>query len=213
MAIEQAVAEAAAGHQPVEALVVGALRQPDAEGPLPQQPLVLPYGRHQLGMHRLRCVAQEGQVAVGGGTADQIKHAGLLKGPETGQQVAAAGAELVGCGLKLAREIGGGSSEVGICFGQQLAALLKPGQETPVQLGVAQQRQQRGGEPESEPGLRGRVGGGVLQHLHQGQVALLQGLEVPVFLKGAGLPGADVGKMGVENQGQIAGGHGSSAEK
>ena len=57
MAIEEAVAETAAGHQTVEALVVSALRQPDPEGPLPQQPLVLPHGRHQLGVHRLRGVA------------------------------------------------------------------------------------------------------------------------------------------------------------
>lgn len=54
----------------------------------------------------------------------------------------------------------------------------------------------------------GTVGGAGFEHLQQGQVAFQQGLEVPVLLQGAGLTGAHVGEMGVEDQGQIACGHG-----
>ena len=211
VAIQEAVTQAAAGHGPVEALVIGAFRQPDAQGALPQQALVLPHRRDQLGMDRLGGVPQQRQVAVGGGAGDQIQHPRLLQAAEAGQKVAAAAEELLRHTGQLGLQGRSGVLEGRGGLDQELAALLQPGQEAAVQGPVAQQAEQGGGEAEGEARLAGRIEGSRLEHLHQGEVALLQRLEVPVLLKGAGLSRTDVGKMGVENQGQIACGHGSHA--
>lgn len=162
-------------------------------------------------MHRLRGVAQQRQIAMGGGAADQIQHAGLLQAPEARQQVAVAGAEMAGRGLELRFEIRGRLGQRRTCIGQQLAALVQPGQEAPIQFGVAQERQEGGRESEGEPGLGGWIGRRRLKHRKQRQITLLKGLEIPVLLQRTGFSGSDVGQVGVENQGQIAGGHGAPA--
>ena len=86
---------------------------------------------------------------------------------------------------------------------QQGAPAGEPGQEARRELGIAQQREQGGREAEGEPGRLGRISAGGLQDIEQGDVALEQGLEVPVLLQRPLNVGTDVGKMGVEDQGQL----------
>jgi hypothetical protein len=107
--------------------------------------------------------------------------------------------------FQLQTEVGGGLGVLGGGSLQQLLALHQPGQEAGVEAAVGQQAQQGGREPQGDAGVLAAVGGGGLQHGQQGQVALLQGLEVPVFLQGAGLAGAHIGQVGVQHQGQVTG--------
>jgi len=79
MGIEDRVAQAAAHQQAIQALVVGTLRQPDALWAHPQQPLVFAHGCEQLGSHGLGRIAQQRQVAVGGGAGEEIQHPRLLQ--------------------------------------------------------------------------------------------------------------------------------------
>ena len=95
------------------------------------------------------------------------------------------------------------------CLSQQGPALGQPGGEAAVQLPVAEERQQGGRESEGEPRPLLRIGGRRLQYGQQGEVALLQRLEVPVLLQRAGLARAHVGEVGMQDQGQIASGHGA----
>jgi hypothetical protein len=148
---------------------------------------------------------------VGGSAGDQVEHPLLLQAAEPGQQVAFTGAPLLLNPLQLLRQGGGGNGQSAGGLGQQHQSLVQPGQETPVEAGIAQQRQQGGREPEGEarplPGVR-RCG---LEHRQQRQITLLQRLEIPIFLKRTRFSRAHVGKMCVENQGQIPCGHGRPA--
>ena len=85
--IEHRVAQTAAHQLLIEAFVVGAFRQPDAQGPLTQQAFVLAHCGDQLGPHRLWHLAQQGQVAVGGTAGDQIEHPLLLQPAEAWDQL------------------------------------------------------------------------------------------------------------------------------
>ena len=203
MAIEHGVAQAAGHKQLVEAFVVGTFRQPDPLGAHPQQPLVFAHRRDQLGAHRLGPVPQQGQIAVGGGAGEQVEHPLLLQAPEAGHQVGAAGPPVrQGLG-QLAGQIGPGQATAGWGPIEQLQPHRQPGAETLGQQGITQQREQGGREPQAQPGPLAGLGRRRLRGVKQGQVRLEQGLEVPVLLQGAGLPGVHIGKVGMQHQGQV----------
>lgn len=90
---------------------------------------------------------------------------------------------------------------------EQLKALGQPVREPCTEHGVADQAEQGGGKPEAEAGALAGIIPALLQHLKQGQVALEQSLEVPVFLQRARIAAPDVGEMGMKDQGQGAFGH------
>ena len=56
---------------------------------------MLAHGRDQLGPHRLRHLAQQGQVAVGGTASDQVEHPLLVQLAEAGDQLPLGMAPLV----------------------------------------------------------------------------------------------------------------------
>ena len=207
MGIQHGITQAAGQQLLVEALVIGTLRQPDAEGPLAEQSLMLPNGGQELGLNRFGRLAQQRQIPVGGGAGEQVEHAGLLEQAEAKQQVSGPGGptsarvfQLFGQGLRsrrMLRLLLGRRNP-----GQQGEPLLQPGRKLMVQINVAQQRQQGGGEAEAEPWPLVWIDLAALQQAQQGQIALQQGLKVPVLLQGPWLAAADVGEMGMEDEGQ-----------
>ena len=203
VAIEHGVAQAAGHEQLVEALVVGTFRQPDPLGAHPQQPLVFPHRREQLGAHGLGPVPQQGQIAVGGGAGEQVEHPLLLQAPEAGHQVAAPGPPTRLGVTELAGQIVPGQAIGGWGPLEQLQPQGQPGAEALGQQGTAQQREQGGREPQAQPGPLAGVGRRRLEGVEQGQVTLEQGLEIPVLLQGARLAGMDIGQVGMEHQGQV----------
>jgi hypothetical protein len=108
VAIEHRVAQARIHQLLVEPLVVGAFRQPDAQRSLAQLAFVFAHSIEQLGAHRLRHLAQEGQVAVGGAAGDQVHHALLLQLAEAGHQLALVVQPLLHHLLELLGQVGGG---------------------------------------------------------------------------------------------------------
>lgn len=211
MAIQEAVAQAT-GHQLlVQPFVVGAFREPDPERPLPQEPLMLPHGGEKLGPHGFGRVAQEGEIAVGGGTGDQIEHPRLLQQAKACQQLAAASLPIAGHRLQFLRQSGSGVEEFAGGLGQELKPHLQPGEEPPIQGFVTQEGEKGWREAKGEARPLGWIGLGGLQGAQKGDVALLKRLEIPILFEGPWLPRADVRKMGVEHQGQSTCGHGDPA--
>lgn len=100
---------------------------------------MFPHGVEQLGAYRLGGVAQQRQVAVGGGAGEQIEHALALQTPETRQQVALAGAPLADAALQLRRQGAGGPVVLGGGPLEQLQAPFQPGGEALAQVGGRQQ--------------------------------------------------------------------------
>ena len=105
---------------------------------------------------------------------------------------------------------------VGWGLGQKLLPLLQPGQEAPIELPIAQQGEEGWGKAQGESGPLVAVSRRRFQHRQQGQIALLKGLEVPVFFERTGFAAAHVGQVRVQHdrevsQGQIACGHGHPA--
>ena len=84
--VQHAVAQAVLDEDLIQTLVVGAFRQPNAQGRLADQTFVFPHGGDQLGPDGLRAFPQQGQVAVGGGAGDQIQHPQALQAPKAWQQ-------------------------------------------------------------------------------------------------------------------------------
>jgi len=128
-------------------------------------------------------VAQQGQVAVGGSAGDQIQHPEVLQPGKPGDQAAIKGTPLLQGVAQLCGQGQRGRLLVGRGVGQELQAALEPGHKAMVQGRVAEQRQQGGRQPQGQVRGLGRIGGGRFEHRQQGQIALLQGLEVPVFLQ------------------------------
>ena len=67
-------------------------------------------------------------------------------------------------------------------------------------------------EAQAQPWALGGIGSCRLQGFQQGDVALEQGLEVPVLLQGARLAGMHIGEVRVKHQGQVAGGQGPTSQ-
>lgn len=168
---------------------------------------MLAHGIDQLGPHGFGAVAQQRQVAVGGGAGEQVEHSVLLQLPEAVQQLAAALDPALAGALQGLGQGGGSAAVAGWGLLQQQLALGEPVGEACAQHGIADQAQQGWREPEAEAGPLGRIIPAVFQHLQQRQIALQQGLEVPVFLQRAGLAVPDEGEMGMKDQGQGACGH------
>ena len=141
---------------------------------------------------------------MGGAAGDQIEDAVLLQAAEAAQQPATAVEKLPADLHQAHLQFEGGNGQLGRGVRDQRQPLLEPGHKARIQAPIAQQRQQGGREAHGQAGPLARVGGSRLEHLQQRQVALLQGLKVPVLLEGARLPGAHIGKVGMEYEGQIA---------
>jgi hypothetical protein len=77
----------------------------------------------------------------------------------------------------------GGLALGGRCLAEQFQALLDPSGKASLQVVVIQEREQGGGEPQAQPRGLERIGRTRFEQLEQGQVALEQGLEEPVFLQ------------------------------
>ena len=88
MPIEDGVAQTRIPHPVVKTFVVSAFRQPDSQWAFSQKPVMLPHSRAELCTHRLRMLAQQGQVAMGGTTGEQIQHTLALEGCEATDQIA-----------------------------------------------------------------------------------------------------------------------------
>ena len=84
MAIEHRVAQSVGYQGLVEALVIGALGQPNPLGAFTELALMFGNGRAHLGADGLGHLAQEGQVSVGCGAGDQIEHPKALEAPKAG---------------------------------------------------------------------------------------------------------------------------------
>ena len=128
----------------------------------------------------------------------------LLQPAKAAQQPAAALPELLADLHQALLQIQRGAGQLGRGVSDQRQPLLQPGHETSIQVAITQQRQQGGRQPQGELGPLAWIGSRRLQHLQQRQIALLQGLEVPVLLKGALFPRPHIGEMGVKHEGQIA---------
>ena len=137
---------------------------------------------------------------MGGPAGEQIEHPALLQPLKAGQQIAARLDPGLFGPLELEAEVGSRSAMVRWRLAQQLLAHLQPGEKALAEERVAQQGEERWREThgQSRP-LRGVRGGG-LQGVQQRQVALQEGLEVPVLLQGAGCAGVHVRQVRVENQ-------------
>ena len=144
---------------------------------------MFPDGGEKLGPHRLRGIPQQGQIAMGRGTGEQIQHTVFLQATEAGQQIALAGPPLLQHPGQLVGQVTDRFSRFRWGQREQVESLIDPGQEAAVQAPITQQRQQGGREPQGEPGGLEGVSGGPFQDVKQGQVTLLQRLEVPVFLQ------------------------------
>ena len=90
MPIEHGVTQPRVPHPAVKTFVVSAFRQPDPQWAFPQEPVVFPHGRAQLGTNRFRMLTQQWQVAVGGTAGEQIEHALTLEGCEAANEIALA---------------------------------------------------------------------------------------------------------------------------
>ena len=90
--------------------------------------MVFPHSRAQLPAHRLRVLAQQGQIAVGGAAGEQVQHTLIpLQCCEAADQIAVAGdARLAGC-LDVAARCFGGDLRVAVRVGlrQKVEALLQ----------------------------------------------------------------------------------------
>ena len=75
--------------------------------------------------------------------------------------------------LQLGQEVGCSECVIRRSLFQQGQAQLQPGQEAGVEVGISQQREQGGGEAQGDPRLLLAIRSGGLQHLQQGQIALL----------------------------------------
>ena len=79
---------------------------------------MFPYGRHQLGPHRLWHLAQQGKVAVGGATGDQVEHTQLLQPLEAWDQLSPDLIPLAHHRGQLLAQVGGGRLETLRCLQQ-----------------------------------------------------------------------------------------------
>ena len=77
--IQHRVAQPGIPHPMVEPFVVGAFRQPDAEGAFTDQSLMFPNCGSQLPAHGLGVMAQEWEISVGSSTGEQIHHSMALQ--------------------------------------------------------------------------------------------------------------------------------------
>ena len=104
----------------------------------------------------------------------------------------------------------GGVAQLRCGLHQQLKTLFQPAWEPLSEIRVVQQGEQGRRQPDGDLRLAIRIRVRLFQCLQQRQIALEQRLEEPVLLKRSRLSRADVGKVGVKNQGDCAFGQGTT---
>ena len=204
--IENGVTQASFGQLLIEALEVGAFGQPNAAGSFANQAFVLAHRSAQLALHRSAGIPQQRQVAVGGTAGQQVENALALQLNEVLEHIAPAAAEGLALPLQVLAEVGGSRLLIGTAALQQFNALLQPGFVALLQHRIHQQRQQGGREAHRQPWLRALLQR-ALQHFDEGEIALGEGLEKPVFLQRTWVAATDVRQMAVKHKCQRAGDH------
>ena len=201
MAIQHGVAQACITHPLVQALVVGAFRQPDAEWSLADESLMFTHSGAELPPHRFRMLPQQREVAVRCSAGEQIDDFAALQGCKPSDQICVAGFPSLQMTLHGDRQVVHGVPQPRISFRQQVQSRLDPGREAPLQISIRKKRQQGWREPDRDLRRSVRVCSSVFKTLKQGEVALDQGLEEPVLLQRARLCRSHVGQVSVQNKG------------
>merc|ERR1712185_647101 len=139
VSIEDGVAQPRVPHPLVQPFVIGALREPDPQRTFADQPVVLAHGGAQLSANRLRMLAKQWQITVGGTTGEQIHHLGPLKSRKAADQVSITrhpgGLVTLNGGFEMIP----GLCNTLICKGEKAEALIQPAGKTLLQVWVTEQ--------------------------------------------------------------------------